>query len=79
MPTCISVVPGAMHEASQGPLKDAVSSKKALQGFETEMRELLRGTEEKSVSPTRGHWFALQANYNDFYLAPLIFDFLRPP
>ena len=28
---CISVVPEAMQEASQGPLKDAVSAQKALQ------------------------------------------------
>ena len=47
-----------------GPLKGAVSAQKAFQGSETETRELLggTGTEENSVSPTRGHWFALQAN-----------------
>ena len=38
---CISVVLEATHEASRGS------------GTETE--ELLRGTEENSVSPTRGH------------------------
>ena len=52
---CISIVPEAMHEASRGPLKDAMSAQKVLQGSETETRELLGGTEEKSVSPTRGH------------------------
>ena len=59
---CISVVPEATHEASRGPLRGAVSAPKALQGSETETRELLGGTEENSVSPMRGHWFALQAN-----------------
>ena len=37
-----------MHEASKGPLKGAVSALKALQGSETETRELLGGTEENS-------------------------------
>ena len=59
---CISVVPEATHEASRGPEKGAVSAQKALRGSETETRELLGGTEENSVSPMRGHWFALQAN-----------------
>ena len=36
--------------------------------------------EEKSVSLTRGLWFALQANQWVFtYLAPIIFECLRPP
>ena len=35
-----------MHEASRGPLKGVVSAQKALQGSETETRELLGGTEE---------------------------------
>ena len=35
----------AAHEASWGPLKSAVSVQKALQGSETETRELLGGTE----------------------------------
>ena len=48
---CISVVPEATHEASQGPLKGTVSAKKALQGSETETRELLGGTEEKTHLP----------------------------
>ena len=56
-----------MHEASQGPFKGAVSAQKAIQGSETETRELLGGTTENSVSPTRGHWFALQANQDFFY------------
>ena len=50
-----SVVPEATHEASRGPLKGAVSAQKALQGSETETRELLGGMEENSVSPTRVH------------------------
>ena len=59
---CFSVVPAATHEASQGPEKGAMSAQKALQGSEMEIRELLEGTEEKSVSPMRGHWFVLQTN-----------------
>ena len=35
--------------------------KKALQGSETQTRELLGRKEEKSISLTRGHCFALQA------------------
>ena len=35
-----------MHEASRGPLKGAMSAEKALQVSQTEMRELLGGTEE---------------------------------
>ena len=38
-----SVVPEAVHEASPGPLKGAMSAKKAIQWFETESRELLGG------------------------------------
>ena len=48
-------VPEAMHEASRGPLKGAVSAQKALLWSETEKRELLGGTEENSVSPIMGH------------------------
>ena len=59
---CLYVVPEATHEASQGPLKGAVSAQKALRGSKTETGELLGGTEENSVSPMRDHWFALQAN-----------------
>ena len=43
-----SVVPEVTHEASREPLKAAVSAQKALRGSETETRELLGGTEEKS-------------------------------
>ena len=50
---CISVVPEATHEASQGPEKGAVSAQKALQGFETETRASLGGTEMNT--PLRGH------------------------
>ena len=39
-----------MHEVSREPLKGAVSAQKALQGSETEMRELLGGMQEISVS-----------------------------
>ena len=49
-----SVGAEATHEASLGPFKGAVSAQKDLQGFETEMRALLGGTEEKSFSPMRG-------------------------
>ena len=42
---CISEVLEATHKASRGPLKGAVSALKALQGSETETRELLGGTE----------------------------------
>ena len=38
-----------------GPFKGAVSAQKDLQVSETETREFLGGTEENSVSPTRGH------------------------
>ena len=54
MPVVV-VVPEATHKAIQGPLKDAVSAQKALQGSEAETRELLGGTTENSVSPMRGH------------------------
>ena len=44
-------------------MKDVVSAQKALQGSETEMSELLGGTEEKGVSPMREiNQNALQAN-----------------
>ena len=62
---CFSIVPEAMHEASRKPLKGAMSAQIALQGFEMETSELLGGTKEKSmksISSTRGHWIALQAN-----------------
>ena len=49
------LVPEATHKASQGTLKGTVSAEKALQGSKTETRELLGGTEENSVPPTRGH------------------------
>ena len=47
---CISVAPEATHEASRGPLKGAVSARKAHQCSETETRELLGGSTENSVS-----------------------------
>ena len=46
-------------------------TQKAIKGSETETRELLGGTEENSVSSTRGHWFSLQAyQYFLTHLAP---------
>ena len=39
-----------MHKVSRVPLKGAVLAQKALQGSETETRELLGGTTENSVS-----------------------------
>ena len=47
---CFFVVPEATHKASRGPLKGTVSAQKALQGSETETRELLGGAEVNSVS-----------------------------
>ena len=48
---CFSVVVlEATDEASQGPLKGALSAQKALQVSETEARELLGGMEEKSFT-----------------------------
>ena len=49
----------------RGPLEGSVSTQKALQGSETETSALL---DESSVSPTRVHQFALQANNDFFYL-----------
>ena len=51
----ISVVPEATLEVSWGALKGAVSAQKAPQWSEMETRELLVGTEEKSISPIRGN------------------------
>ena len=45
----------AMNEASRGPLKGAVSAQKAFEGFDTETRVLMGGTEENNVSLIRGH------------------------
>ena len=41
-----------MHEASRKLLKGAVSAQKALQGSETETRELLVGAEQNSIFST---------------------------
>ena len=46
---------GSNAQGNLGPLKGAVSAQKALQGSETETRELLGGTEANSVFPMRGH------------------------
>ena len=51
---CISVVPEAMHGVRLRPWRGTMSAQKALQGSETEKSELLGGTEENSVSPTKG-------------------------
>ena len=58
---CISVVPEAKHEVSQGPFKGAVSAPNALQVSETDTRELWGGTEGINFSLTRCHWFTLKA------------------
>ena len=59
------------------------SAQKSFQTSETETKELLGGTEEQSISLTRGHWFApsLQATKSMivYFLASLIFDCLRRP
>ena len=55
-----------MHEASREPLEGAVSGQTALQGSEMETRELLGGSEENSISLTRGHWFALSSQANQW-------------
>ena len=52
---------------SQVPLKGTVSAQKAIQGSETEIRELLEGTEQKSYSLTRGYQFTSR-KVNIFYL-----------
>ena len=52
---------GSNARGESRPEKGAVSAQKALQGSETETRELLGGTEENSVSPMMVR-FALQAN-----------------
>ena len=49
-----SGVTKAMHEASRALLKGAVSAQKNIQEFNTEMRKLLGGREENSVSPNEG-------------------------
>ena len=50
---CISEVLKTTYKASQGLLKGTVLAVKALQGSETDLRELLRGMEENSDSLTR--------------------------
>ena len=62
----------------EGPGRATCQFKNAPQGSETEMRELLVGTEEKSISFSRGHWFAWRAN-QWFFCASLKFDCLWPP
>ena len=55
--------PEAMHRASRGPLKGAVSAQKACQGSGTEARKLLEGTEENSILPDKGS----SKQTNDFF------------
>ena len=50
---CYSVVSKVTHEASEGLLKGVVSAQKALQGSETETKELLGGKEEKVFHDNR--------------------------
>ena len=54
-----------MHALRLRALEGRSVSSKSLQGSETEARELLGlgGTTENSVSPTRGHSFALQGRF----------------
>ena len=69
-----------MREGSRGPLKGVASAQKALQGSETETRDLLGGTLDNSVS-RQGFIGFPSRQINDFftYLAPLIIDYLQPP
>ena len=46
-----------------------MSAQKALQGSETETRELLGGTEEKSVTPTHEAVDLPFKQINDFFVA----------
>ena len=59
---CFSGVLEATHEARLMAIQGRRVAKKSVQGSDTERRDFLRGMEEKSISPMRGHWFALQAN-----------------
>ena len=65
---------------SQLPLRDAMSAPKAFQESKTDMRELQRGTEAKSITPARVYWFALHVNLLFLPIfTSLTFDSLRPP
>ena len=48
-------------------MKGTVSAQKALQGSETETRELLGGTEENSLSPGDGSLIFPPVQINDFF------------
>ena len=54
-----------MHEAMRGPLNGAATACQALQGSQTESKELLVGTQENSVSKTVGSSITPPLN-NDF-------------
>ena len=76
---CFSVVTEATQGASRGPLKGAVSAQKALQGSETETRELLGWLEDKSTYyPNEGYWFALHRQFFFYLFDPLSFNCFRP-
>ena len=55
------------EEASQRPLKVAMSAQKALHRSEAEMRDLLGGMEEKSIS--RREAIDFTGKKNDFYVS----------
>ena len=54
---CIYVVLEVTDEVSPGPLKDAGSARKALEGSGTDARELRGRTIETGVSSMRGQLF----------------------
>ena len=64
----VSLILRSSRSNAQGESR-APCLKKALQGSETETRELLGGTKEKNVSLTRGHWFASRQIRDLFYLS----------
>ena len=49
-----------MHQGNRGPLKGAVLAQRALQGSETETRELLVGTDEEKLTEF-GHSHILES------------------
>ena len=65
------------------PLKGTVSGQKALQQFETEIRDILEGTEEENIFPQLRVIDLPSRQIKDFLPSvprpPLIFCCLRPP
>ena len=51
----------------------AVSAKKSPLKYESETRELLGGTKERSVTPKRGHVFGLQTSFLHYLPFPTYF------